>query len=904
MYNSDPTTSTPQTQSPTVADAQEILKTLHLLFQPGDVVELRSPKFPHGGTVSGYYDYDHLNALAKDATKLDREGAKALYVTMNPALPDLLARRENRYKPWVDNGDTTNDDQIVRRRWLLIDCDPKRVAGISASDDEHALALAKGDEVTDWLRGRGWPEAIHADSGNGYHAVYGVDLPNDDASEELLKNVLAALSGQFGSDAVEIDKGVYNAARITKLYGTTARKGENTDNRPHRRSKILFVPEGGPQIVSESLLKAVAALAAAKVPPKPTQPGRRDETTDRIREALNPRMVEIAQQCFPGPTSTEGHNGCETRIHGNGGLLINTEKHVWKRFGATGEGDVFDLIGYSEFGDSWNKHDGGMFKHVLGVAAWQSGIELPPGTVRLSPRPPVAAPDGSMPAVSVDETFPAEDLSFVARCLARQQLGDAELVARLYQGRLAYISDEKSWYLWTGHSYRKDNTLVVPNLLENAAIQYEKAANVYHGAAFEIAQGDDDKVDGNDDGTGPKTDAQAIDMDAKQSATYLKRARNLRKHQYKTQVLNEVATLQNVSTSPDCWEKEPMLLATPNGVIDLRTGEFGPGLPSQRLRTSIPTEWKGIDEPCPAWEKFIADLFVDPEVALFMNRLLGYSVTGDVREQVMVVCHGANGSNGKSTMFETLSAVMGDFAKAVSNDVLVGSGRTTGGATDYLADLQGVRLAYASETDKSDRINTAQIKQLTGGDTVRVRHLYQNSFALCPTHKIFVFTNHKPRIDAEDGAMWRRMVLIPFELRFVENPTSANERLMDKDLKAKLLAERSGILAWLVRGCLTWFRKGLNPPASVLAATSEYRAEEDRLADFVDECCTVVSGGKARAARVYGAYRAWAEQNGEHPLTNTNFGRQFAQKFAKDRDVEGAFYAGLTLKENGSRLPF
>jgi hypothetical protein len=243
---------------PLRADAQEIARTVDLLFGPVDVVEVRVPNTGREGTVSGYFQ-DHA-ALAKCLAA--RNGDPAVYVTLNPVVPALLARCANRLKSRAKT--TTSDHDIAARHWLLIDCDPVRPAEISSTDAEHEAALARARDIRMVLAEEGWPAPILTDSGNGGHLLYCIDLPNDEASAKLLAGVLKALAARFNDAAVKVDETVFNAARIVKAYGTVARKGDDTPDRPHRLSRILDVP-AALKPVPRQLLEEVAGPAA---PPK------------------------------------------------------------------------------------------------------------------------------------------------------------------------------------------------------------------------------------------------------------------------------------------------------------------------------------------------------------------------------------------------------------------------------------------------------------------------------------------------------------------------------------------------------------------------------------------------------------------------------------------------------------
>jgi hypothetical protein len=221
------------------ADTDEIARAIGLLFDPDTVVELRALKAPKAGTVSGYFDGEHREELIQAATEWSGK-AQGVYVTLNPVHPDLLARASNRARRFADC--TTKDNEILRCVWLPIDFDPKRLSGISATDAEHQAALDRARRCRDYLRRLGLPDPIFADSGNGAHLLYPFDAANDEASTDLVKRVLETLASQFSDGTVDVDRSVFNPARIWKLYGTLSAKGDHRADRPHRIARILEVP--------------------------------------------------------------------------------------------------------------------------------------------------------------------------------------------------------------------------------------------------------------------------------------------------------------------------------------------------------------------------------------------------------------------------------------------------------------------------------------------------------------------------------------------------------------------------------------------------------------------------------------------------------------------------------------
>lgn len=313
-------------------------------------------------------------------------------------------------------------------------------------------------------------------------------------------------------------------------------------------------------------------------------------------------------------------------------------------------------------------------------------------------------------------------------------------------------------------------------------------------------------------------------------------------------------------------DQDPTLLASLNCVVDQRTGEGRPGRRNDLITKQCPTEWKGLDYPAPTWEMFLRDIFEGNEELIgYVQRLLGYGITGLSDEHVFPIFWGC-GRNGKSTLVEVLSYVLGPYAGPIQSDLLMDQGRyrraSSAPSPDIMA-LKGLRIAFASESDEGRRISPARVKWLTGGDTLIGRNphdKYEVHFK--PSHLLILLTNHKPQAPADDFAFWQRVHLVPFTVQFVDRePQTKDERPADKALPQKLKAEDSGILAWHVRGCLKYQEMGLKPPVIVREATAEYRRDEDILSDFTDECCFLEAYYKESASGLYDRYANWYEQN-------------------------------------------
>lgn len=229
------------------SDLDEIQRALTLLVRPGDMFEIRA--FNAGPrnrqVMGGFFTLDTLDKAVSGVVELiEKHNAPGVYVTLNPVDSALKPGEveANRIVTF-GTGQATSDDAILRRQWLLIDCDPVRKSGISATDEEMRMAIAKAAEVMGWLKAQGFKDPLKCYSGNGGHGLYAVDLPNDEEATDLVKTLLEVLNARFGDDTVKVDTGVFNASRITKLYGTPAKKGDSTKDRPHRMSSIKVIPD-------------------------------------------------------------------------------------------------------------------------------------------------------------------------------------------------------------------------------------------------------------------------------------------------------------------------------------------------------------------------------------------------------------------------------------------------------------------------------------------------------------------------------------------------------------------------------------------------------------------------------------------------------------------------------------
>jgi len=342
------------------------------------------------------------------------------------------------------------------------------------------------------------------------------------------------------------------------------------------------------------------------------------------------------------------------------------------------------------------------------------------------------------------------------------------------------------------------------------------------------------------------------------------------------------------------WDTDPWLLNTPAGTVDLRTGELQQYHRNDYI-TKITAAGPGGD--CPRWLRFLGRITGgNPELQSFLQRLVGYSLTGSTREHALFFLYGT-GANGKSVFLSTISHLLGDYAKTAPTSSFTASS-TEQHPTD-LAGLRGARFVTATETEDGSRWAESKIKSLTGGDRVAARFMRCDFFEFVPEFKLVIAGNHKPGLRSVDEAIRRRLHLVPFTITI-----PGGER--DPSLSEKLGAEFPGILAWGIQGCLTWQREGLSPPAVVRDATAEYLSAEDAIGRWLDERCVTQTASRSTtpeswmaAGTLFADWQAWCKQTGEREGSQKWFTHQLeARGFERQRTSRAKGFNGIVLRQN------
>lgn len=360
------------------------------------------------------------------------------------------------------------------------------------------------------------------------------------------------------------------------------------------------------------------------------------------------------------------------------------------------------------------------------------------------------------------------------------------------------------------------------------------------------------------------------------------------------------SALQPISTSPNALDADPYLFNTPEGTADLRNGEIGP---NDRSHLITRVAGGGIgDASSDEWERFLKRILPDPDVRAFVQRLFGYAMLGKVTEHVMPIFTGT-GANGKGTLRDAVMAAFGDYALEMDPALLMESKHERHGA--FKMRMRGARLVFCSETEKGRKFAEATMKRLVGGDPIEANYMHKNPITFDPSHTLIMLTNHLPAVSGDDPAVWRRILVVPFDVVIPEA-----ER--DGGLPERLKAASDAVLAWIYQGWIDYREQGLNPPDAVRARTEAYQAESDALGRFLAERTLTNAHGFVKARELFTAWTDWCHATGlkgEDIGTEVTFAASLKLRgYEKKRSAAGQTYRGLLLtgdepEEDGPRNP-
>jgi putative DNA primase/helicase len=408
--------------------------------------------------------------------------------------------------------------------------------------------------------------------------------------------------------------------------------------------------------------------------------------------------------------------------------------------------------------------------------------------------------------------------------------------------KLRYIAAWSKWHVWDGKRWNADDT----------RLAFDMARRVCRKAARECNQDN-----------AAKTLASAKTVAA----------------------VERLATAdRRLAAMTNQWDADQWLLNTPDGVVDLRSGEIYAHQPTDYMTKMTAVAPNGA---CPLWRKVLDRTFAgDAELIAFVQRIAGYALTGSTREHALFFGFGT-GANGKSVLINTISGILGDYHRTAAIETFTAS-KTERHPTD-LAGLRGARLVTAIETEEGRRWDEAKMKTLTGGDRISARFMRQDFFEYLPAFKLMIAGNHKPSLRSVDESIRRRLNLLPFTVTI-----PPEER--DRDLPEKLKAEWPGILRWMIQGCLEWLRIGLAQPQAVRDATAAYLEAEDAVGAWIEERCQ--KGAQAWASRrtLFADWNQWATRTGEYVGSQRRFIQALETRgFVPERKNIGRGFAGIEL---------
>lgn len=446
--------------------------------------------------------------------------------------------------------------------------------------------------------------------------------------------------------------------------------------------------------------------------------------------------------------------------------------------------------------------------------------------------------------VATGEPYEVKDIAALTPKMAEAaeltDVGNAATFAAQHGKDVRFVASWKQWLVWNGVRWVEDERLAVQ----------EKAK-----------------------ATGRRLFARAGTDEARRPEL-LRHARHTTSRVGIRSMLDLACSDSALAVSVEDLDKDNWLLNVKNGTIDLRTGNLREHQRDDLITKLSPIHYDPNAE-CPAWLSFVNQVFDgDQEVIDYMQRAVGYVLTGSVEEQCLFFLHGT-GKNGKSTFVGVVLEMLGDYAIAAAPNLLMA--KVSDSHPTEQADLHGKRFVVCQETEQGRKWAETTVKQLTGGDAIRARRMRKDFFQFLPTHKFFVAGNHKPQIVGTDEGIWRRLKLVPFKV-------TIPDATRDPRLAERLRSEHAGILRWAVQGCLAWQSNPLSKgqPVVISGALQQYREEQDVFGGFLNECCVLETNARITKPDLYALYKEWCEENGASPLGHKNFTERLREKGLKE----------------------
>jgi putative DNA primase/helicase len=398
-------------------------------------------------------------------------------------------------------------------------------------------------------------------------------------------------------------------------------------------------------------------------------------------------------------------------------------------------------------------------------------------------------------------------------------IGNAERLVVTCANHIRFCPEWKKWLVWDGTRWKSDSMGVIRRYAKQVIRSF------YTQAAAIADSTDREKAEGHARRSESAAAIRSMLSCAESEAAVTAAAANL--------------------------DRDPWLLNCQNGTVDLSTGKLRPHSQADLITKFCPVEFNAF-ATCPEFEKFINRIL--PGLTDYLQRVLGYALTGEVSEKACFCLFGG-GNNGKTTLLELFRYILGDYAAQVMIDSLMTRSQESNASMADLADLRGARFVTTSETEEGQRLAEGKLKYLTGMSEIKTCRKYENPVTFVPTHKIFLDANHRPIVRGSDTAIWTRLKLIPFEVSIPKDE-------IDKDLLTKLKAEAPGVLAWAIRGCLAWQLDGLAEPQVVRDSIHSWQSEDDPYREFFEDECGFDPACSVSREDLWNGFSTWAKANG------------------------------------------
>ena len=809
---------------------------------------------PLSGTVYGDTFATIADAIAYVEQAKTANNYAAIWASVHKILPSAIGKTK------VAKSD------VAEYRYLAIDLDNIPTSGegkVAATDDERARVKEVTDKISLALAHQNFPQPLTVYTGNGYLLLYPIRLEHTPANYAIMERLAAVMAATYSTDYCEIDTAVIkDPSRILGVVGTMNRNraerpeqgrfakmreviGDYPPNEPMESTAFLAFANGFCSIhdvLDEAFAPVISPSQHA------TRSRRLASCFDDATDAMN-RCMDFLAKC---PDAVEGSNGS------NPTLRAACECY---RFGLsdTDAMKCLEWFNANKCNPSWTENE---LHHKLTDAKKKVDANGEFGS-----RLEISDADLSWGGLTVEPaTKTPVDIDMT-------DVGNAVHFVSLYGDVMKYVTAWKSWYLWDGRRWARDNTAKARRL----ALKYVMKDMYAHAARIK---------------------------DGEKQQKYTKWIMASKSGGHIDLMLSRASDL--LAIAPESLDSDGNLFNVQNGTIDLRSGVLKPHDKNDLLTKISPVVFDA-DATAPLWDKFLARIFQDEngsfrqEIVDYLQTAIGYTMTADVSAECLWILFG-NGQNGKSKFIGAISHCMGDdggyYEKPLESILL----KLHGGSqynSDDVAKLIGVRMALVSEPEIGQQLNESKIKQLVGNGRITAMRKHEHQFTFNPTHKLWLDTNYEPKVIGQDDGIWRRLKKIEFKQTIPQNEK-------DYHLEEKLRAESSGILNWMLNGLSKWVANGrkLIEPAEITMATNAYRESSDTFGQFLGDCIENNCVEKATTRAVYDAYLRWADENGFKGILNSiTFGKRMKERNYVSKPIQGVrYYIGCSLRTSTSEV--